>query len=327
MTRAWVLIVAFLALPALAETVRLETKRVPIAGETEGPIVQGALEHRSTLELKSTDRRFGGFSALWVDPRGERILAVSDEGAVFEAQLIFDENGALQSLDQTALSPLCGESGNPIQGKIADAEGLARLADGSWLVSFEQRHRIARYRALGRDRCARAEPFPPPPGLERVRIGEGLETLAALGGFRLLAIAESESGEAPGLHRAWIFDGATWQMRGYEGGSGFLPTDAARLADGDVLVVERHFVPLLGVSIRLKRLAAATLETPAPAGPLRGSVIAVLTPPVPIDNIEGLAVFERAGDVHLLMVSDDNFSPLQRVLLMHWVLRPNGAAR
>jgi hypothetical protein len=309
---------SIMAQPVAAQTLTVTAARVPITGETQGPIVQGELTHRATLNLKSTDRRFGGFSALWVDARGERILAVSDEGAVLEAQLTFDEKGALNGLAAPLLSPLCGESGNPIQGKIADAEGLARLADGSWLISFEQRHRIARYRALGHERCARAEPIAPPAGLERVRIGEGLETLTTLGDGRVIAIVESESGEAPGLHRAWIGagDGVDWRALGYEGGQGFLPTDAAALPGGDLLVVERHFVPLLGVSIRLKRISKAALDQPV----IEGDVIAVLTPPVPIDNVEGLAVFERAGTTHLLLLTDDNFSPIQRVLLMHWTL-------
>lgn len=310
-------LVLVLAVAAEAQTLNVQTARVPIAGETQGQIVQGALTHRATLNLKSTDRRFGGFSALWVDAEGRRMLAVSDEGAVLEAELRFDTEGALDGLAAPLLSPMCGESGNPIQGKIADAEGLARMPDGSWLVSFEQRHRIARYRTLGHEKCARAEPFTPPPELERVRIGEGLETLTALGDGRVIAIAESESGEGGGRHRAWIGDGATWEDKRYEGGQGFLPTDAARLPNGDLLVVERHFVPLLGVSIRVKRVAKAALDKPV----IRGEVIAVLTPPVPIDNVEGIATFEREGRSHLLLLTDDNFSPIQRVLLMHWEMR------
>lgn len=308
--------VFFALAPTRAQTLKVESERVAIAGETQGPIVQGALTHLSTLNLKSTDRRFGGFSAIAIDASGENFLAVSDEGAIFEAKLTFDQRGALSGVTEPALSPLCGESGNPIQGKIADAEGLARMPDGSWLISFEQQHRIARYRTLGQNRCARAEPFPRPSGLERVRIGEGLETLATIGAGRLLAIAESESGEAPGRHRAWVWNGNAWEDRRYDGGQGFLPTDAALLPGGDLLIVERHFVPLLGVSIRIQRVAKAALDQAV----ITGEVIAVLTPPVPIDNVEGLAVFERDGRTHLLMMTDDNFSPIQRVLLLHWML-------
>ena len=42
-----------------------------------------------------------------------------------------------------------------------------------------------------------------------------------------------------------------------------------------------------------------------------------------IDNMEGLAVHRAAnGDTVLTLLSDDNFNPLQRTLLMQFTLQP-----
>ena len=42
-----------------------------------------------------------------------------------------------------------------------------------------------------------------------------------------------------------------------------------------------------------------------------------------IDNMEGLAVHRAAnGDTVLTILSDDNFNPLQRALLMQFTLQP-----
>jgi hypothetical protein len=48
--------------------------------------------------------------------------------------------------------------------------------------------------------------------------------------------------------------------------------------------------------------------------------VAELAPPVNVDNMEGLAVRRQSGRVFVYLVSDDNFSGLQRTLLMKFEL-------
>jgi len=84
-------------------------------------------------------------------------------------------------------------------------------------------------------------------------------------------------------------------------------------------VVERFFTILEGVKIRLVRLAAETLK---PGATLRGAVLATLIPPVALDNIEGIAATRGInGETWIYLISDDNFSPLQRTLLLHFALK------
>ncbi|MFQ5541980.1 MAG: hypothetical protein ACE5E2_04055, partial [Candidatus Binatia bacterium] len=56
---------------------------------------------------------------------------------------------------------------------------------------------------------------------------------------------------------------------------------------------------------------------------LRGEKIVHLDPSVEIDNFEGLAVrVDPVGGTLLYMISDDNYSQLQRTLLLQFHLPP-----
>jgi hypothetical protein len=51
----------------------------------------------------------------------------------------------------------------------------------------------------------------------------------------------------------------------------------------------------------------------------------MIVPPASVDNMEGLAVREDAGGTIIYLISDDNFNPIQRTLLMKFRLEPAGA--
>ncbi len=58
-----------------------------------------------------------------------------------------------------------------------------------------------------------------------------------------------------------------------------------------------------------------------PGARLDGAVVAVLRPPLTVDNLEGVAVRRgAAGGTLIYLVSDDNFNPLQRTLLLLFAL-------
>ena len=93
----------------------------------------------------------------------------------------------------------------------------------------------------------------------------------------------------------------------------FKPTAAAALPGGDVLLLERSFSLLSGTAARLSRIAAADL---VPGAEVSGRQVAVLAPPMLVDNSEALAVRRRAdGRLVAYVLSDDNFNPLQATLL------------
>jgi hypothetical protein len=97
--------------------------------------------------------------------------------------------------------------------------------------------------------------------------------------------------------------------------AGFAPTDAAALPDGRLLLLHRLYN---GVSNE----AAITLVDLAPVRAGGDTARARLLArwgadgPWPVDNMEGLALASEGGRPVLYLVSDDNFSGLQRTLLL-----------
>ncbi len=155
-----------------------------------------------------------------------------------------------------------------------------------------------------------------PDQLETLRSNSGIEALATLSDGALFALAEGrkEETESPAFLRR---DGV-WAELSYRRHGGFRPSGAARLPGGDLLVIERSFNIIDGVAVRLRRVAARTI---VPGARLDGTAIAVLHPPLTVDNLEGVAVRRTAvGETLIYLVSDDNFSPLQRSLLLMFAL-------
>ena len=83
-------------------------------------------------------------------------------------------------------------------------------------------------------------------------------------------------------------------------------------------MIERSFNIFDGVAIRLQRVAAATIRAGAT---LRGTTLAVLRPPLTLDNMEGVAARRaKTGEMLLYLLSDDNFRAGQRTLLLMFAL-------
>jgi len=90
------------------------------------------------------------------------------------------------------------------------------------------------------------------------------------------------------------------------------------LLGGDVLVLERKFSWAAGVGIRIRRIP---LESIAPGALVDGPSIFDADLGQEIDNMEGIDAHVTAeGDTVLTMVSDDNFSLIQRTLLLQFTL-------
>jgi len=86
------------------------------------------------------------------------------------------------------------------------------------------------------------------------------------------------------------------------------------LLSGDLLILERKFSWLAGVGIRIRRIP---LKSAAPGALVDGPSIFEADLGEEVDNMEGIDAHVTAeGDTVLTMVSDDNFSMLQRTLLL-----------
>ena len=95
-------------------------------------------------------------------------------------------------------------------------------------------------------------------------------------------------------------------------------SDAAVLPSGDILVLERKFSWLTGLFIRMRRVALTDIR---PGALVDGPVLFSADLRQSIDNMEGLSVHRGPdGETVLTMISDDNFSRLQRTLLMQFEL-------
>ena len=98
------------------------------------------------------------------------------------------------------------------------------------------------------------------------------------------------------------------------------PCDAAALADGGALGLERSFSLLGGFRGRLVRLSAQQLRGAGDGSLLAGEEWLRLESPLPADNYEAVAVFHHAGRTLLAVLSDDNQNLLQRSLLLLFAL-------
>ncbi len=295
---------------------RLELTTKPLAppaAETQAAD-WGRLTWMGGLELRAPGHRFGGVSALHVAPGGSQATALTDRGSWLRFPLHHDAAGRLTGAGAGLIAPLLGLGARPLGGKWnQDAESLARLADGSFIVAFEHNHRLWRYPTLSGPATA----LPALPGLAALERNHGIEALSGLAGGGLLAIAEGETDdtEIP----AFLRRGKRWHSLSYRHERGFRPSGATRLPNGDILVMERFFSALEGVKIRLVRVPGAAVR---PGASLSGETIATLSAPLPLDNMEGIAVRQGArGETLIYLISDDNFSILQRTLLMLFALK------
>ena len=276
----------------------------------------GRLIYRGGLRLSAGDPRFGGWSDLRVAADGGAFTAVSDRGAWLEARLDYDSRHHLRSLGAARIGSLIDTAGRPLRGFMADAEGLARLPGGGFIVAFERRHRFWRYPAAEPPFSVAPQALPAPAELARLRANGGIEAFTRLSGGALLALAE-DSGEG-GTHAGWIGDGRTWEWLSYQAEEGFSPTALAESPGGEVLVLERRFSLLGGWSARVVRLARGDIRAGAV---LRGAEIARISSPLTRDNFEGLGTARGPrGETLIYLLSDDNFSALQSTLLLMFEL-------
>jgi hypothetical protein len=286
--------------------VAVTAEPLPLDPTDPAHVALGNFTYAGGLKLTSDQTsRLHGLSDLKLTSGG-RFVAVSDEGDLFRARLRLDAAGRLVGLDEGSITPLLGEDGLPLQGKaMADSEGLALLATGDMLVSFERNHRIWLYPAKGGP--PRAVPKPDAQFPEN----DGMEALAALpsaGPDAYVVGAEEDD-------RTWICRLSAACTLGRQlpprGGAGAVAV--APMGDGRIAWLFRDFSPLTGSLITLKVLD--------PAGRVLDEM--KLARPLTVDNFEGLAADPRAdGRVRFYFVSDDNFSAAQRTLLLAFDWKP-----
>jgi hypothetical protein len=275
----------------------------------------GALTLMSAFQLESRDNRFGGLSGLSLGRDG-KLYAISDRGYWLSATVSMDVDGALIDLSDWRIAPILTPEKRPVQGKWRDAEALAIAQDGSFLVAFEGVHRIWRYSPPPQTFESTPVPVPIPPAMTLAPGNGGVEALTVLPHNRLLAITEAFQ-NPDGTLKSWVIDKDQFTELSYLPSKGFSVTDCAALNSGDILVLERRYVPLGILSVRLKLLNASSLR---PGAQLIGRELLSLEQPLAVENYEGIALQQTSKGTMIFMVSDDNYSAFQQTLLLQFLL-------
>lgn len=303
--------------PVGAQPLDLTIRSEPLLLKLDEPGLRkiGKLIWRGGLSMTGSSSNFGGWSDLHISHDGHTLTTISDLGSWLTATIEYDASGNLAGLAHARIGSLRGLDGKPLARKAeADAEGMAQMPDGSWLVSFERDHRIWRYPTLD----GVPVPINLPDDFARQPENGGIETMTVLPDGQIVAISEDYSVTA-GLLVGWIgkpgAEGAySWQSFQYTKTPDFNPTALAPLPDGGFVMLERAFDMARGVRIRVMRFEAAELQ---PGSTIRAHELARLASPVAVDNLEGIAATKGPrGETLLWLISDDNFNPLQRNLLL-----------
>jgi len=274
----------------------------------------GALTLLSAFQLASKDKRFGGLSGLSVGPDG-RVYAVSDQSYWLSASMLLDPD-ALKDLVDWRIAPILTTTKLPVSGRLRDAEALAQARDGSFLVAFEGLHRISLCSPPPKTFESTPVSVQIPSAVAQAPSNGGIEALATLADGRLLIIAE-ELENPDGSVKAWVLDDGQFTELSYLPAKGFRVTDCAALNNGDMLVLERRYVPFGILSARLTRVKAGSLR---PGSKLAGKELLKLEQPLAVENFEGIAVQQTSNETMIFIVSDDNYSSFQQTLLLQFLL-------
>jgi hypothetical protein len=309
---------------SVAAPVSIEVKARPLPSfdtRDHSHVRFGSLEYRSGLILTSRFRGFGGLSGLRLDPRGERFIAISDKGTWFTGRIVY-HGREMTGLEDVEASPMLGRDGKPITSRgWFDSESIA--LDGPLVyVGLERVNRLLRFDFSKGFTRAPGEEVPLPPAARKLPFNKGLEALVMVPkGFALSGtlIAISERGlDARGNILAFLIGGSRPGQFTVRRTDNFDISDAVLLPSGDLLLLERKFSWLGGVGIRIRRVALASIT---PGAVIDGPSIFHADLGEEIDNMEGIdAHVTPEGETVLTLVSDDNFSVIQRNLLLQFTL-------
>jgi len=302
-----------------ASPLKVKAARIELDPENPGRQSFGELTFLNGFELASTDSRFGGLSGLTLSQDGQILYAVSDRGYWFSAQLSHDAKGRLTGLGSWEVASLLGANGKALISRQRDAEALARDVDGSFIVAFEQVPRLWRYPPSQKPFTQPPRSIPLPPEIHRAPSNGGIEAFTILPNRGFLILTERFR-NPDGSIKGWLVDKKRFTSLSYLSSDDFLPTDIATLPNGDILLLERRYKWHTGAVVRLRRLPHTSLRAGAR---LKGKEIVLIGPPLAVDNFEGIALRpDSKGGILLYLISDDNYSILQRTLLLQFRLNP-----
>ncbi|HEY6022952.1 MAG TPA: esterase-like activity of phytase family protein [Pseudolabrys sp.] len=281
----------------------------------------GALEFRGGLVLTSNHPAFGGISAIHIEPDGSRFIAITDRGSWFRGRILY-RDGRPTGIADAELAPILGSDGKPLAARgWYDVESLTER-DGALYIGIERVEQIVRFDYARDGLRARGQPMAVPPDFKTFAFNKSLECLATpplgspLAGD-LIAITERSLDKAGNL-RSFLFEGDLVTRFSVKRTDDFDVSDCTVLPPGDLLLLERRYSPARGVAMRIRRVPLADIKAD---GVVDGRSMIEADLGHQIDNMEGIAVHHAAGgETIITLVSDDNFSVIQRNLLLQFAI-------
>jgi hypothetical protein len=291
----------------------VDTQPVPLDSTDPSRTRLGAFTYAGGLVLTSRQTsRLHGLSDLKVWPDG-RLLALGDQSDLLEARLRFDAAGRLAGVDQARLTAMKDETGVDLYAggqREFDSEGVAELANGDRIVSFEQHDRIFLFPHGG------PLPRPAPMPDYKFTFNLGMEALAA----------DPEAG--PDAYR--VGEEASGRIFACRLSAACVPAGQVGVEGKQLVALEplsggRMAYLLRGFSVLTQQNTVALRIVDRQGRVVDGMELAR---PLTVDNLEGLAAVPTPGGYRFYLVSDDNFGTYQgkptdqRTLLLAFDWRP-----
>ena len=257
-----------------------------------------------------TRKGFGGFSGLEVSDDGATFRAINDNAITATGRFKRD-GGRIVGVETDPLEPLFFADARPIWAAKDenDAEGLALLPDGRFVVSFEGDHRLM---VFGPDRVG--QELPRDLSFSRLAENSGFEALAVDAEGALYVIPE-RSGRINRDFPVYRWRGGTgWDAPfSIRRDAGFLPVGADFARDGRLYLLERGFAGFgFRSRVRVLMLAGTTVTS---------DTVIFTSRTGQFDNLEGLSVWTDAeGRTRLTLVSDDNYKSFQQTQFVELVV-------
>ena len=281
----------------------------------------GALDFRGGLVLASPAKDFGGISALRVGADGRSFISVTDKGHWLRGRIVYRGSTPIAITD-AEMAPILGPDRRPLKNRgWYDAESLA-VDGGTFYVGIERVHRIVRFDYGRHGLLARGIPIPVPLGFRTLPSNGSLECLVMapkggpLGGTLIMV---SENGlDARGNTLGFLIGGGADGGFSLKRTDDFDVSDCALTPNAKLLILERRFSWTSGLAMRIRSVPLSALK---PGATVDGPELIVAGMGYQIDNMEGMSVHRAPdGALVLTLVSDDNFSPLQRTVLLQFTL-------
>ena len=260
--------------------------------------------------LTYEDQDFGGISGLTVSENGENFVFLSDKSFFFKGKIIRDNLNKIIDLKILDKGQLSSSKGEILTGKNIDSESIVKIDKSGYYVSFESNNRIMYHETLE----SPGKFIPKHSDFDKLLFNDGIEALAIKENGELYALPELPP-KGKDYHPIYKFNNNEWSIIDkIKIDQGFKVVDAEMIDDENLITLERKFSFYDGFKIRLRRIIFEK-------NIIKNSEILLESLPWEYYNFEGLGKWKDSnGNIYLIMVSDNQFSPLLKTEVKEFIL-------